>query len=108
MWDEAWTPPLKDGATLSPWQKLGVAFLNRLRESFKCGLLGDDMGIEKVSVPNMRFYGYAKYSRRSKHYALCGVSFKQRKPDEHAEKSEKIYATSYISRDCGFRILYMS
>jgi hypothetical protein len=55
MWDEAWTPPLKDGATLSPWQKLGVTFLNRLRESFKYGLLGDDMGIGKVSVPNMRF-----------------------------------------------------
>ncbi len=55
LWKEAWTPSLKDEATLSPWQQLGVTFLNHCRNQFRYALLGDDMGIGKVSQPFLRF-----------------------------------------------------
>ena len=38
LWEERWTPPLKDEQTLSPWQKLGVTFLRKVKESYKYGL----------------------------------------------------------------------
>jgi len=48
LWDERWTPPMNGDFELSPWQKLGVTFLRKCRESYKYALLGDDMGVGKV------------------------------------------------------------
>jgi hypothetical protein len=54
QWEDRWEPPLKDEMQLSEWQKLGVTFLRKTRESMPFALLGDDMGIGKVLMHSER------------------------------------------------------
>jgi hypothetical protein len=48
-WDEKWTPPLRSEFRLMDHQKLAVAFLQAVRRERKFALIGDDMGIGKVT-----------------------------------------------------------
>ena len=48
QWDERYQPPLNDGITLDPWQKLAVYFLHWCSTKFGYALFGDEMGYGKV------------------------------------------------------------
>jgi SNF2-related domain len=48
-WDEKWTPPLLPDFRLMDHQKLAVAFLQAVRRERTFALIGDDMGIGKVT-----------------------------------------------------------
>ena len=47
-WDPKWTPPLLNDQKLTPWQELGVTWMEGCRREYGFGLLGDEMGIGKV------------------------------------------------------------
>jgi hypothetical protein len=42
---------LKPGLKLAEWQKLAIAFLLKCREKFGFALVGDEMGVGKVTPP---------------------------------------------------------
>jgi hypothetical protein len=42
---------LKPGFKLKEWQRLGIAFLLRCRCKFGFELVGDEMGVSKVTPP---------------------------------------------------------
>ena len=42
---------LKPGFKLKEWQRLGIAFLLSCRDQFGFALVGDEMGVGKVTPP---------------------------------------------------------
>ena len=53
-YNEEWTPPLLTGYTLEGYQKLGLTFLHKTTAEYGFALIGDYMGIGKVTTRNYR------------------------------------------------------
>jgi hypothetical protein len=49
LWKDEYLPKLRRPYKLKGWQRLGVAFLHEAREKHRKALLGDEMGVGKVS-----------------------------------------------------------
>lgn len=96
LWKEAWTSPLKDSTTLSPWQQLGITFLNRYQDQFKYALLGYDIGIGKVSQLILRFNGCTNNFRQFRPYALFGVLFKKPRENKNVKRSKVVINASSL------------
>jgi hypothetical protein len=48
-WKDEYMLDLLPGKSLHPWQQLGVTFLHQCSEKYGFALLGDEMGVGKVS-----------------------------------------------------------
>ena len=50
LWNDEYLPKLRRPYKLKSWQRLGVAFLHEARKKHRKALLGDEMGVGKVST----------------------------------------------------------